>query len=151
MLSLLENRPLDVGRLQSMLTDWEDLHLVWPDAKYPFDPDQWRDEFAEHPQNVSFIVCLGDDEVGHAALLGEEFPGTFAVAFLYLNPAVRGKGLGKTLIVLLEEYAREKAKAKWLTLHVRSYNPRAAHIYETAGFIETDRDGTRITMRKELL
>ena len=40
---LVENIPLDTQVIASLISDREDLHLVWPKAKWPFDHDQWRE------------------------------------------------------------------------------------------------------------
>jgi hypothetical protein len=37
-----------------------------------------------------------------------------------------------------------------LRLRVRTYNPRAMHLYEAAGFATAEQDGTLVIMRKSL-
>lgn len=150
MLDLIPNHPLDLEELGRMLTDRDDLNLVWPDARYPFDPDQWRETLTAHPKTVSFFVEHGEERIGHAALVGTEKAGSFRVCFLYLAPALRGQGLGRQFMEALEIQAREVLNANELTLVVRTYNPRALRVYERAGFEETGRDGTLVQMRKSL-
>lgn len=149
-MELVENHPLDPGRIASLITDKHDLFLVWPIAKWPFDPDQWREALDPAKGHVSFIVCEHGRAIGHAALRKSDSPGTYKVAFLYLLPEFRNEGLGHCMVTALEHYALHRLGAKRLRLVVRDYNPRAIKCYLQCGFRETGREGTRIDMQKEL-
>jgi GNAT superfamily N-acetyltransferase len=134
-----------------MLSDRGDLSLVWPDAKHPFDPEQWRAVLTARQSSKSFFVALDEEVIGHAALLETEEDGVLAVSYLYIRPDRRGNGMGHRLMALLEAEARKNDKAQALRLRVRTYNPRAAHVYEMFGFVPSEQDGTLITMRKRLV
>ena len=154
MLSLVGNDPDNLSQIASMLSNKDDMHLVWPEARYSFDTDQWRERPTAHPDNRSFLVAQetphATNIVGHAALMGTEVPHTFAVSYLYLDTELRGKGLGRQLMGILEAQARGIQDIKALRLRVRTYNPRAIHVYETAGFSKTSQDGILISICKEL-
>jgi hypothetical protein len=65
---LVENIPLDTQVIASLMSDREDLHLVWPKAKWPFDHDQWREVLDPDAGNKPFLVFEGEQLIGHAAL-----------------------------------------------------------------------------------
>ena len=149
-LSLSRYDPADLSWLAAMLSDAEDLRLVWPDARHPFDRDQWRETLTRFPANECYQIMCDGSAVGHAALLETEEPGVRAVSYLYIEPGFRGRGLGLDLMRAVETQARTQGHVRALRLRVRSYNPRAQHVYRQAGFREVQREGTLITMRKEL-
>jgi [ribosomal protein S18]-alanine N-acetyltransferase len=150
MLSLTLNRPLDLATLASLLTDKAELSLVWPEARYPFDPEQWRNTLTASPRNQSYFVVSDGEVVGHAALLETEEPDVLAVSYLFIRTDHRNRGHGRQLMALLEHEATKVSGIGALRLRVRTYNPRAAHVYEASGFVVTERDGTLQIMRKRL-
>ena len=149
MLSLVPNDPLDLLTLESLLSDRNELFLVWPDARFPFDQAQWRETLLSRNGNRSYFVTLDGETIGHAALLQTDEPLTLAVSYLYIRAEQRGGGFGSELMALLEAEAR-KFGARALRLRVRSYNQRASHVYEASGFAVSHREGTLVTMRKSL-
>lgn len=150
MLRLVPNDPLDLATLASMLTDQTELSLVWPDARYPFDAEQWRSTFAAGPRNQSYFILSNRDVIGHAALLETEEPDVLAVSYLFIRPDHRNRGHGRGLMTLLEDEATKIPGVNGLRLRVRTYNPRAAHVYAASGFVVTEEDGTLQIMRKRL-
>jgi RimJ/RimL family protein N-acetyltransferase len=147
---LVENIPLDTQVIASLISDREDLHLVWPKAKWPFDHDQWREVLDPAAGNKPFLVYEGTQLIGHAALRKTEESDVYAVSFLYLLPRLRSHGLGENIIGLLEQYATEKLSAKKLILVTRTYNPMALRCYTKCGFKEYTREETLIRMSKVL-
>jgi ribosomal protein S18 acetylase RimI-like enzyme len=149
-IKLVENIPLDTKAIADLITAQNDLHLVWPIAKYPFDHSQWEEVLDPEEGNKSFLVYDGDKRIGHAALRTTDSPRVYAVSFLYLIPELRRQGLGRAMLESLEQYARESLSAKKLILVVRTYNPSAVKCYTACGFEENSRDGTLIRMSKVL-
>ncbi|MDH3962143.1 MAG: GNAT family N-acetyltransferase [Deltaproteobacteria bacterium] len=148
---LVENIPLNTQIIASLISDREDLHLVWPVAKWPFDHDQWREVLNPDAGNKPFLVFEGQQLIGHAALRKTEESDVYAVSFLYLLPRLRSQGLGENIIGLLEQYATEKLSVKKLILVARTYNPMALRCYTKCGFKEYSREETLIRMSKVLL
>jgi RimJ/RimL family protein N-acetyltransferase len=148
---LVENIPLNTQIIASLISDREDLHLVWPVAKWPFDHDQWREVLNPDAGNKPFLVFEGEQLIGHAALRKTEESDVYAVSFLYLLPRLRSQGLGENIIGLLEQYATEKLSVKKLILVARTYNPMALRCYNKCGFKEYSREETLIRMSKVLL
>ncbi len=73
-----------------------------------------------------------------------------SVSYLFIRPDHRSRGYGRDLIALLENEARSVAGVTALRLRVRTYNPRAAHVYEASGFMVAEQEGTLQIMRKRL-
>jgi RimJ/RimL family protein N-acetyltransferase len=147
---LIFNLPLDTAPLEKLFDNPEDLFLLWPLARWPFDRDQWRETLDPAKGILPFLVLEGERLIGHAALDATEDPATRMARFLYVIPEFRGRGTGQKLLALLERYALETFRAKRLTLRVRSYNARAIRCYEKSGFSEYSREDTLITMEKRI-
>jgi RimJ/RimL family protein N-acetyltransferase len=150
MLRLAPNNPLDLATLASLLTDRAELALVWPDAVYPFDPTQWRSTLTAGARNQSYFVMFDSEIIGHAALLETEEANVMSVSYLFIRADHRNRGHGRQLMTLLEHEATKIPGITALRLRVRTYNPRAAHVYEASGFVVTEQEGTLRIMRKRL-
>ena len=147
---LVENIPLDTNIIAYLISDRDDLHLVWPKARWPFDQVQWQKVLDPRAGNKPFLVYLGDKLIGHAAICQTEEPGVYSLNYLYLLPQMRSRGLGVKMVGLLEQYAREELVAKKLLLVTRTYNPGARKCYAKCGFREYSRAVTLIRMFKVL-
>ena len=146
----MKSSPLDTSKIASLISTKDDLFLVWPIAIWPFDHRQWAEVLDPGKGNVSFIIREGSKSIGHAALLNKGVPDTYSVSFLYLLADYRFQGVGRSMIAALEDYAMCTFGAKRLRLVVRDYNPKALKCYLHCGFKETGRDGTLISMEKDL-
>ncbi len=145
---LVRNTPLNTQVLAALWTDREDLYLVWPLARFPFDHGQWRAALGPETGSLSFLVYEKEDLVGHAALKKAELPRAWTASYLYLRPELRGQGRGRRLLGILEAYARDRLGAEQLSIVVRTYNPGAWKCYAGFGFRETGREGTLVRMAK---
>jgi RimJ/RimL family protein N-acetyltransferase len=150
MLSLVPNRPLDLVTLGQLLSDKDELFLVWPEARFPFDAEQWRERLLARPGNRSYFVAHDGEIIGHAALQETDEPQALAMSYLFIRSDRRGRGLGRELVAQLEAEARRHPDVRALKLRVRSYNARAMHLYQAAGFAKAEQDGTLVVMRKSL-
>lgn len=149
-MKLVENIPLDTQVIASLINDCDDLHLVWPVARWPFDHVQWQKVLDPEAGNKPFLVYQGKELIGHAAICRTEEPGVYSLNYLYLLPQLRSRGLGQEMVGLLEQYAKKELSAKKLLLVTRSYNPRARKCYSKCGFQEYSREVTLIRMAKVL-
>lgn len=97
-MQLVKNSSLDSSKIASLISTKDDLFLVWPIAKWPFDHRQWAEVLDPGKGNVSFIIREGSKSIGHAALLNKGVPDTYSVSFLYLLPDDRSQGVGRSMI-----------------------------------------------------
>ncbi len=144
------NCPLDTQILSDLFGLREDLYLVWPAARHPFDHAQWEEVLDPSKGSLSFLVDSDGEPIGHCALLTSDEAGTFKVCFVYLKPNYRSLGLGREMIGMLEAFASRELDAKRLILSVRSYNPPAQRCYLKCGFKAYFQEETLIRMSKEL-
>ena len=147
---LVENIPLDTNIIADLITDCDDLHLLWPRAKWPFDHLQWQKVLGPETGNKPFLVYQGSQLIGHAAICRTTEPGVYSLNYLYLLPRMRSRGLGEKMVGLLEKYAKEELSARKLVLVTRTYNPGARKCYSKCGFREYSREVTLIRMFKVL-
>ncbi|KAA0101197.1 GNAT family N-acetyltransferase [Mycolicibacterium sp. P1-18] len=94
-----------------------------------FTAAQWRRRLRAHAQ---FALLVDDVLVG---LIGAQRQSVEAVYLysLWLEPAVRGRGLGPDLVTAAVEWARTQG-ARMVTLRVDAGNAAARVIYERLGF-----------------
>lgn len=78
--------------------------------------------------------------VGEVVLNEVDEAGRTANFRCFIGPGGRDRGLGSEAIRLLLDHAWATLPLDIVTLEVHATNPRARHVYERAGFVETGRD-----------
>jgi ribosomal protein S18 acetylase RimI-like enzyme len=96
-----------------------------------FTPADWRRRLRDHAQ---FVAVLDDRPVGIVAAY-QESAGAAYVYSLWLDPAVRGRGLGRRLVAAALDWAR-RSGARTATLRMAPDNTAARKVYEGLGFAE---------------
>jgi ribosomal protein S18 acetylase RimI-like enzyme len=132
-----EAAPLRDLRLRS-LSDAPDAFATTHAQASAWPPEHWE-QWAAAPEEEQVTVLAIDGErwVGMAACrrLGRDSSWLTA---LWVEPAVRGAGLGSRLIEAAADWAREQGAAT-VELSVTTNNDAAATLYSRAGFAETGR------------
>ncbi len=146
-LTLRKNAPFELVTLSEMLTDPDELALVNPNAKHPFDLLEWQEKWLNEPDDASFYVLDGDAPVGFFALRIGIGPEVRHLTYVYVMPKARG-GAGAEMTALVEEAAKG-LDALSVTLKVETENDPAHRAYLSAGFEELSRRNGMVTMRKE--
>jgi RimJ/RimL family protein N-acetyltransferase len=109
-----------------------------------FTAAQWRRRLRAHAQ---FAVCTTN---GHlVGLIGAQRQSVEAVYLysLWLEPGMRGRGLGYELVSAAIDWARTQ-RARIVTLRVDVANAAARGVYEQLGFgvVEASRTAREVTM-----
>ena len=94
-----------------------------------------------------FVVAEEDGRiVGHAVLNPMGLAATKHIVRLTMvvHPGNEGRGLGKRLLTVLLDWAREAPSVKRVELNVRVTNERAIRLYRSLGFVEQGRQPQRI-------
>ncbi|RPH92308.1 MAG: GNAT family N-acetyltransferase, partial [Calditrichaeota bacterium] len=133
-MELAENNPLDTGIIARLVTNREDLQLMFPNASWPFDHRQWGELIDRSKGNISFIVREGDQQIGHAALFNRGVPDTYTLGLLFIVPELRSQGFGRRMIGEVEKYAVQRLGVKRLFLRVRDFNLPALNCYLKCGY-----------------
>ena len=102
------NAPFDLAPLARLLTEEDDLALVNPSAKFPFDPLEWREKWLNEPDDESFYLIDEDGrEVGFFALRVGIGPEVRHLVYVFIEEAARG-GAGRQLTEMAEAAARAR-------------------------------------------
>ncbi|MBI1189149.1 MAG: GNAT family N-acetyltransferase [Tepidisphaera sp.] len=141
--------PQSVGlvlpRLLEMVREVCRLHESWDPAKFSYLPDvvdryaRWLPQRAADPRSVLAIAREGDAIVGFLVASTErEIPVYRLSEFLFVHdmfvePACRGRGLGRLLMQHALERAREIGVTQ-LRLDVARANEPARRLFESCGF-----------------
>ena len=123
-------------------TNLEKLHLDIPGTAY-FDPelDHLSDYYNSNPDKRTYFVALDEDEKVIGGVGIAEFDGTENCAELqklYLDDSFKGKGYGKQLMKIAEDWARS-AGYKNLYLETHTNLSVALKLYEKTGFHQIEK------------
>ena len=102
---------------------------------------------APTPSNAVFAIAHDSTPRVGSVWVGRDHsddPASWWVWDIVVDPAFRGRGLGRTAMQLAEEYARSQG-ARTLGLSVFGFNTAARGLYESLGY-----ETTSIKMRKTL-
>lgn len=89
-----------------------------------------------------FFLCDPQGRIAAESVIFDIDPRTRCASFriAFFHPEDRGRGLGTWLTRRMVRFAFEELRLHRLELEVFSFNPRARHVYEQAGF---RREGVR--------
>lgn len=108
-----------------------------------FTAAQWRRRLRAHAQ---FAVVVDNRPVGLIAAQRQGVESVYLYS-LWLDPAARGHGWGRTLVAEAVEWARSQ-RVRRVTLRVKRDNARALAVYASLGFTITasDAEAAEVTM-----
>lgn len=97
------------------------------------------------------FVAVGDEGAVTGFFCYSLYPETNEglLKFVIVDPAVRGQGIGKTMLRLALDYAFGISKANAVYLRVFAENTRAVRCYESVGFTEEKTDRNAFTYQDE--
>ncbi len=117
---------------------------------FPVSGADLDDNYAAVTKNGGVIPLTAMDEagrvIGHLFIRypDEKDRRTVRFGFVILDPALRGRGMGREMLEAAVGYARENLKAARITLGVFADNKSALSCYGSVGFHPT---GERVTYR----
>lgn len=122
-LAMLQESPLAFGSTQAEAAG--------------FDEELWRQRLAD---NVVFLARLGTTAAGSVMFseYGMTDPDDCALYGMWVDPAVRGAGVGRVLVDAVIAQALAAGKRR-IVLHIVAGNDRAGRLYERRGFVRTGR------------
>jgi ribosomal protein S18 acetylase RimI-like enzyme len=89
----------------------------------------WLDAHAQVAGYAVIAMGFSLEQGGHFVLLDE----------LYLSPALRGRGLGRQALAIVEQRARARGVGR-LRLEVNHHNTLGKRLYLSAGYLDDARD-----------
>lgn len=105
-------------------------------ALYPADSAHLLDADALGEDNVRLFVAREDGEaLGCGALRLDAAAGTGEIKRMWVQPAARGRGIGRALLQRLEQLARAEG-CTVLQLQSGIHQPESLALYRAAGYLE---------------
>ena len=89
-------------------------------------------EYFEHPHGT-FLAAFADDEPAGIGGLGRLDGTTGEIRRMYVVPDHRGKGIGRAILVALEDHARSLGYER-IRLETGNMAPEAIRLYESHGY-----------------
>lgn len=145
----------DFDEIRNWISD-ERTHAMWCAnlIKYPIEKKNFENVMLEAAVKFGDSPYVATDDDGKVA-------GFFCYSvnlstnegmlkFVMVDPAQRGKGLGKAMLRLAVEYAFEITKADAVQLYVFAENERARKCYESVGFAVRNTDVNAFAFKDEL-
>ena len=138
MLNYRKIEPADNAKIAKIIrSNLEKLHLNIPGTAY-FDPelDHLSDYYNSKPDKRTYFIALDENDQMIGGVGIAEFEGIEACAELqklYLDDSAKGKGYGKDLMQLAENWAKS-ARYKNLYLETHTNLTVALKLYEKMGF-----------------
>lgn len=133
MLVFKEVQEKDFGDISKLIKSEEELFLVHPNGKYPFDVSQVK-KLSEDRRELT--VAVKDNEIiGFANLYNLEPEKSAFIGNVILEKTHRGKGLGRELVSYMLKKAYEKYDLPEVKISVFSENTAALLLYSSFGFL----------------
>ena len=143
------NLPFDLMPLSRLLTQEDDLALVNPNAKFPFDPLEWQEKWLGDFDDASYYLMDDDGtEAGFFALRVGIGPEVRHLTYAFVAEEARG-GAGEVLAAAVEAAARDLG-ALTITLKCETDNDPAMNAYISAGYETLSERNGMATMRLDL-
>jgi ribosomal protein S18 acetylase RimI-like enzyme len=106
--------------------------------------EQWRQRLSSVALNV--VAFVGGDAVGQASGDISESDSEVEVISVWVDPDMRGRGVGERLIRCVTEWAARNGRGT-VVLHVKRENEHARRLYERLGFrIDGSADADEVRM-----
>jgi GNAT superfamily N-acetyltransferase len=100
-----------------------------------FTPDDWARRARRGAESEDFATFVGASGRGLVAIAdGYAHEGTVDIGGMWVQPDLRGRGIGRRLLEAVIEWAAIRGASR-LDLTVVTTNDRALMLYERAGFI----------------
>ena len=98
----------------------------------------------------ALFICDGETPVGLCMYHGEETLNAYIFSELFIDEKFQGKGYGRTATRLVLDEMKRDGKYDKVVLCYIDGNDAARRLYESYGFLETDRDEDEIIMELKL-
>ncbi|MDX6412665.1 MAG: hypothetical protein QOH23_75 [Gaiellaceae bacterium] len=152
------NEPADLARLAVEIVPFRPEHTAGFAAlvahtlrEFGFEPDPELDGDLDDPgaTYAALWIALVDDRVAGSVALRDAGHGVYVLKRMYLDPAQRGRGIGKRLLATALDWARAKS-AEAISLDTTERMVAARGLYEAAGFVQVPGESPRQGQRRLL-
>ena len=98
------------------------------------DTGEWLKNKHKDDNTIIFSIVKGVDFCGYAQVVNINLSNLTGVFGINLSRKWQGRGVGRTAMLLLNEYCRSQLRLRKLILHVRSDNIPAVRLYEALNY-----------------
>lgn len=141
-------KPIDAAFISSWIKDERALRMWSSDrfGDYPVTAEDINQKYidengdCEEPDNFYPLTAVMNDKIVGSMIIRRIAPGTMRFGFVIIDDSMRGKGIGKKMVLLAKKYAFEILGAKKITMGVFDNNPGAYYCYKAAGFQEMGKE-----------
>lgn len=135
---LIENVDLDMSFLKNTLDSEEEMSLVNPSARFPFEESYWLNFYKlENRKSYSLLYLDSNKVIAHAALQqNNEENGIVHLCFVVLDKNYRGSGVSLKFLSEVEEFLKKNFAVDKYYLNVREFNIPAIRCYKKFGFTD---------------
>lgn len=141
-LSLSQPNASHYAELSSWINDVKAcVHWAGPNMSFPFSKEALP-QLLQMKGSRSYSLTTADKALMGFGQYWPRDAETVHLGRIIINPLYRGQGLGKVLIRLLVDEARQKYQPETITLNVLRNNPRAKFLYQKLGFVPNEEQST---------
>lgn len=143
----------ELRKLESALKNWfanpKELNFTDSEMRYPFDMKKWIN--INYKINKIQTVVLSKDNwiIGYGGVKFSYKNRIAHIAQIYLDPEHRGNGYRNKIIEYIQDFSVQN-KIKTLTITAMKKDEYSRELYLDLGFIESDKSGNRISLKKEI-
>ncbi|WP_455206485.1 N-acetyltransferase family protein [Kaarinaea lacus] len=124
--------PDDLEAVAQLLTNQEELFLVYPKGRFPFTLQQALQLYNERFEFT--VLCDRDTIAGFANLYDRKQKEYAFIGNVFVSPGYRRQGAGKLLLTYMIKAAFEKYRFREVRLSVFADNRPAIALYQQFGF-----------------
>ena len=135
-------KPVDAAFISNWIKDERALRM-WSSDRFGYYPVTAEDinykyincnGDCEEPDNFYPLTAVMNDKIVGSMIIRKVAPGIMRFGFVIIDDNLRGRGIGKKMVLLAKKYAFEILGAKKITMGVFDNNPSAYYCYKAAGF-----------------
>ncbi|HEC07355.1 MAG TPA: N-acetyltransferase [Thiolapillus brandeum] len=132
----------DYEGICSLIKTEDELFMVYPNGQYPLTVDQVR-KLSQTREALTVAVDEVGNVIGFADLYNHEPGKTAFIGNVVVDPAHRGRGMGKAIVSHMLEKVFERYDLPEVRISVFSENTPALLLYSGCGFIPYEMEERR--------
>lgn len=123
----------DLITIGAFATSADELFYVHPTAKFPLTAEQLLPNFQNRKGNT--VVEVDGKVAGFANYISVIENDSATIGNVIINPALRGKGIGKALLMEMERKAAQEYGAQHTIIPCFNTNTYGLHFYHSLGYV----------------
>ncbi len=126
-------RESDLAIIADFATSAEELYFVHPSARYPLTAHQLLPNFQQRKGNS--VITHEGAVIGFANYINVIEGESATIGNVIIDPAQRGRGAGKALLLAMERMAKEQYQVRLSIIPCFNTNTYGLHFYHNLGYV----------------